>query len=414
MPTTPGTGLRVPTTTTRTTATLSFPSSRIVSKEHVTIEDMFDAYRNCRRHKRCKDSAIEFELNYELNCYALYQQLNSQAYQPGTSVTFCVTRPKLREVFAAMFRDRVVHTLLMMRTEAAVECRLTDCACACRKGKGTHYAVRRLKDMLMMAPDGWTVKCDISGFFMAIDKRVLLPLWEDVVREACPDDTDWWLWLTRTVIMHRPEHDCEMHGNRNLWKRLPDNKTLFRTNGLGMPIGNLPSQISANLYLAEFDRQMTVWLGGEMRYVRYADDFVMVHPDRHVLLRVLSQAREWLREHRRLELHPKKVTIQPVSRGVNFLGSFVRGGIVTPGKRLRGNALRVADEWAMAGTHTDEERLRVCRQWNSYAGLLRQYDSYRIRRSMWRRMGDYEGLNCINMNKIVLTNKNKNHYETVC
>ena len=403
MPTTLGTGALLPPTTTRTTATLSCPSSRTTAREHVTIDEVFDAYHDCRRHKRWSVGAVEFELDYELGCYGLYRELNAMTYKPGPSTAFCVPRPRLREVFAAGFRDRIVHHLLILRINGVIENRLGDCAVACRKGKGVVYGVRRLKQMLDAEPDGWLARCDIEGFFMSIDKSLLMPLVEDVVREACTTDTDWWLWLARVIVMHRPELDCVVRGNADLWRLLPDNKTLFKTGGRGLPIGNLPSQVLANLYMAAFDEWATQQLGGGVRYVRYADDFVMVHPDKRHLLRTLGLARQWLEEHRHLKLHRRKVVVQPVCRGVAFTGSFIKGGIVHVGRRQRTGAMLLAGEWSRKPEHTDDERRRLCVRYNSYCGLLRQGASYFLRRTMWRRLGDYKGI--ININNIKIKNK---------
>lgn len=390
-------------TITRTTATLSCRSSRITQREHVTIEDVFDAYYDCRRHKRSKRSAVEYELNYEMENYRLWQELNAMTYKPGTSTAFCVTRPKLREVFAAGFRDRVVHHLLIGRINWAVESRLSDSACACREGKGTLYAARRLRDMMNAEPVDWYVKGDIRGFFMSIRKDILLRLVCDVIRDVVNNDVDWWMWLAEVVVTHRPELDCELHGNTRLWDGLPDNKTLFKTGGVGVPIGNLTSQVFANLYLAEFDKWVISRLGSDMRYIRYADDFVMIHPDKRVLLGLVNEARDWLRCERGLALHEHKVTIQRVCRGVGFVGCLVKGGVIHPGRRLRANALGVSRRWAGKPEHSAEERVKLRNTYNSYSGLLRHLASYRLRRKMWRSLGDYRNLNNINMNKIKIT-----------
>lgn len=364
------------------------------------IEEVFDAYYDCREHKRSKRSSVQYEMNYELSNLGLWRELNDMTYRPGRSIGFCVTTPKLREVFAADFRDRVVHHLLIRRIEFAVETMLTDAACACRKGKGTLYAVHRLTDMMKATPDGWYVRCDIRGFFMSIDKAILLGIVRDIVHKACPTDTAWWLWLAETIVLHRPEADCELHGDTSLWNLLPDDKTLFRTGGRGLPIGNLPSQVLANAYLAAFDEWAIKRLGSEMRYIRYADDIVMVHPDRHYLLEVLRTSREWLRDNRHLTIHPRKICIQQVRRGVRFVGHFIKGGVIHTGKRQRENSLALTNSWGRRGSHTHEERLRLMSRYNSYCGLLRHTASWRIRRKMWRTLLDYSAITNINMNKI--------------
>lgn len=399
MPPTPTTGRLLPTTTTRTTATLWSRSSLAAVREHVTLDALFDAYYDCRKHKRSKWSAVEYELNYEVGNYQLWQELNNMTYHPTTSIAFCVTKPRLREVFAADFRDRIVHHLFITKILPAVERRLTDRSFACRVGKGTTYGVKKVNEMIRDR-QGWLARCDIEGFFMSINKDILMRLTEEVVRESATEDTDWWLWLARTIVMHRPSEDCEIHGNPKLWDDLPDNKTLFKTNG--MPIGNLPSQILANLYLADFDRHV-ISLVGENNYARYADDFLIRCDTKEQIHNTLQSAREWLKENRKLTLHPKKVCIQKTLRGVSFTGFFLKGGVIHAGKRLKARAMKVSREWSQKESHTDEERERLRSRYNSYCGLLKPTASRRLRRRMWRTLRDYEKLTCINMEKITLT-----------
>jgi hypothetical protein len=377
-----------------------FPSSRAIRKEHVTIEEVFDAYYDCRKNKRSKASAVRYEMNYELNNLQLWKDLNDMTYRPTTSIAFCVTIPKLREVFASDFRDRIVHHLFINKINGKIESMLTDSTCACRKGKGSLYAARRLRDMMETEKDGWYARCDIQGFFMSIDKNILSEIVNDVVRSSIDDDLAWWLWLADTLIWHRPEKDCDLHGNVRLWNDLPDNKTLFKTNGYGLPIGNLTSQVLANLYLADFDSNTIGLLGSDMRFIRYADDFIMIHPDKKILKNIIMSVRRWLMEERHIRLHTHKVCIQPVCHGVRFVGYFVKGGIIHTSYRLRANALKVCSNWSMSECHSDEERLRLMSRYNSYSGLMKHTASYRIRRKMWRSLGDYENITNTDMNKI--------------
>ena len=408
MPTTRGTGRRVPAAPARTTATLSCPSSRVTQDErHVTLEQVADAYYDCRRHKRSKRSAVEYEMNYELENVRLCDELNAMTYRPGTSIVFCVTRPKLREVFAASFRDRIVHHLFIGRILPTLEARLSDCACSCRKDKGTLYGARRVCRAMREHPDGWYVKFDIEGFFMSIDKQRLMPLVESLVREAVTEGVEWWLWLARTIVMHRPELDCERRGDLSLFDRLPANKTLFKTGGRGVPIGNLPSQILTLLFLADFCRMVTERLGDEQLLTMYADDGIAIADDKRRLLRLLNKMRTWLREERGLMMHPRKVVIQRVRHGVMFTGYRIGPSGIRPGRRVAHNAAQVVAAWSSKQRHTADERSQLRSQMNSYLGLLRHTMSYRLRRRLWRMLGDYDGLSCVNMKRIIITNNIK-------
>ena len=145
----------------------------MIENEHITLEEVEQAYYECRRAKRTHDSALQYELNYEINNYRLWRDLNSQTYEIGRSICFVVTRPKLREVFAANFRDRIVHHIIIRRFMPLFEQYMIDDSYNCRRGKGTYYGVNRLSGFINSAPsDAWVLKCDISAFFMSIDKGV--------------------------------------------------------------------------------------------------------------------------------------------------------------------------------------------------------------------------------------------------
>ena len=112
-------------------------------KEWCTLEEVYDAYLDCRKRKRSSKSCSVFETNEMANIHRLWQEILHHTYEIGYSDAFCVTRPKLREVFAAEFRDRIVHHLLVKRTIALFEAHFVQDTYNCRKGKGTDYGVRR-------------------------------------------------------------------------------------------------------------------------------------------------------------------------------------------------------------------------------------------------------------------------------
>lgn len=386
-------------------------------KDYVTLDDVFDAYWDCRRHKRNKRSAVEYELRYELNNEELWMELNNRTYKPATSLAFCVRWPKVREVFAADFRDRIVHHLFIGKVAGEVERRLTDSAYACRKDKGTLYGVRRVarafgryKEPLQSRSTrdgeddgGWYAKCDIEGFFMSIDKGVLWVLVKDVVM-GCEDipaeDKEWWLWLGELLVKHKPEEDCRRQGDLGLWDLLPKEKSLFCSDGKGLPIGNLTSQVFANLYMAAFDDYMLSLVGDNGFYGRYADDFIIVHEEKRVVLDAVKKARMWLQENRGLTLHSRKLTVQRVRRGVTFTGYRIKGGRIFAGKRIMHNAMRVIGWWNKKENHTADDRRRLRDRYNSYQGMMRHTRSWQFRRKMWRGLTDYEGIININNKKI--------------
>ena len=94
---------------------------RFDDETSISLEDFFAAYYQCRLRKRRTINALEFEVNYEENLVKLWKDVNSRKYEIGNSICFIVTKPKIREIFAADFRDRVVHHVVMMRLEPLFE-----------------------------------------------------------------------------------------------------------------------------------------------------------------------------------------------------------------------------------------------------------------------------------------------------
>ena len=408
MPPTLGTGRPLPTTTTRTTATLLFPSSHLPLREYVTLEEVLDAYYDCRKHKRRTSSALKFELTYEKGCYELWQELNNKTYEIGKSIAFCVTYPKLREVFAADFRDRTVHHLIINKFNDLLEAEMLDSTFACRKGKGTQYGVEYLQERMMeVGGDGWYAKCDIQGFFMSINREILLREIERILRKNNIEDIDWWLWLIEKVVKNRPEKNCERHGDVSLWDKLPKNKSLFHSNGVGLPIGNLTSQVFANVYMSMFDRWMKERLGEDGVMCRYVDDFIILHSKKKSVIEAAMASKIWLRENLKLTVHPKKKCIQQICKGVRFTGVYARLNCLLPSHRLIEGTKRLIE----SSPNIPAEK--VVGRMNSRFGLMIHYKSYNLRRRMWRELSNK------NKGKYLLINNKKIKqrrvsYETVC
>ena len=140
-------------------------------KEDFSLEEVLKAYLNCRKNKRNTINQIKFEINLEENLYSLYKRLNNLTYYPGRSICFVVTYPKLREIFASDFKDRVIHHLLVSRIEPFFEKRFIHNSFACRKEKGAHKAIERLNKYIKY--NKYYLSIDIKSFFSNIDKNIL-------------------------------------------------------------------------------------------------------------------------------------------------------------------------------------------------------------------------------------------------
>jgi len=344
-----------------------------------TFEELVQAYFNCRRTKRNSASALRFELHLERNLAQLFDELLTGEYRPGRSICFVVTRPKPREVWAADFRDRIVHHLLYNRVGPGIERKFIADSCACIPGRGTLYAGKRLEKKIRSLTQNWQrpgfyLKCDLANFFVAIDKRVLHWQLANLITDS------WWLDLAEMILMHDPRTDYEMQGHRRLLDLVPRHKRLTeQPPHLGLPIGNLSSQFFANVYLHDLDCFVKHRLHAR-HYIRYVDDFVLLHRDPDTL--------NWW--HDRIvaflprigaRLNPTKTVLQPIDRGVDFVGHVIK-----PWRRAtRRKTVNLAVQRTMEAPPAE---LRDTA--NSYFGLLSQAshshaDRARLARAILRR-----------------------------
>lgn len=379
-------------------------------KEYVTIEDIERAWRECKRRKGSSWGQVEYSRDWLTNNVELWRDLNNMTYEIGESRAFCVTRPKLREVFCAQFRDRIVHHLAVGKFLDIFEAEMSDNACACRKGKGTLYGIRRLRDDIERVTENytkeaWILKGDLQGFFMSIGRQQLWGVVERLIREKyAGEDMEWWLWLWKKLILNAPEKNCVKVGDLSLWEKLPRDKSLFTSGGKGLPIGNLPSQILANLLLSPFDKWMEARLLPEGGYSRYVDDFVCVHRDKKLLLNLYEGARAYLKDSLGLRLHPKKFYLQQARKGVSFVGATIKPHRLLASRRTVKNTFEKIELY-------NEDKIGIddfANSYNSYIGHVRHFDSYGLRRRAWRAINNYDGLCCVNMKKIIRLNNIEN------
>lgn len=352
--------MAIRTTTTRTTSSVSGPSADSTVAPY-PFRDLVQAYYDCRRSKRNSASSLAFEANLERNLSQLHSDLIAGTYRPGRSICFVVTRPKPREVWAADFRDRIVHHLLYNRIGASIEATFIADSCACIPGRGTLYAAKRLESKIRSATQNWArpvhyLKLDLANFFVSIDKQILAGQLEARIREP------WWRALALQVLWHDPREDFEVRSPRHLFNRVPQHKRLTAQPArLGLPIGNLSSQFFANVYLDAMDQFVKHQLRCR-HYVRYVDDFVLLHESPQQLNTWLADINAFL-PTLGARLNPSKTILQPVDRGVYFVGHVIKPWRRTTRPRSMAQALR-----RTAAVPAEDLRETA----NSYFGLLTQ------------------------------------------
>jgi retron-type reverse transcriptase len=369
-----------------------------ITPEYSLIEDIFQAYYDARKNKRNSNSSLEFEIEYEKNLVKLFWEINQRSYKPKPYSAFIIKKPVKREVFASQFRDRVVHHLIFNYLNPIFDSLFINDSYSCRLGKGTSYGIKRADYFIKSCSqnykkDAYIMKLDIEGYFMSIDKVILFEIIKKqiIIRQAkLKCQLDLILFLLKVVIFCDPTKNCLIKSGREAWSGLPQSKSLFYSGkNKGLPIGNLTSQLFANIYLNEIDQFIKRHL--KLKYYgRYVDDMIFVDSDKRRLLLATDKIKEYLVNNLSLKLHPKKIYLQPTSKGVNFLGVFIRPYRVLVGKRVKRNFYnRVYDElfiinfldlkpldYKNANGFTSRFRQLA----NSYLGILRQSDSYMIRK----------------------------------
>jgi len=296
-----------------------------MSSEIFTLEKLYQAYLDCRRRKKNTINALQFEIEREKNLIKLKRELNQKTYQISRHICFIITEPSPREVFAADFRDRVIHHLLYNEINHYFEKDFIENSFACREDKGTHLAVEQLKNYLKEIDKGFFLKLDIRSFFCSINKDILYRIILRKITEV-NNSASWKediLWLCQKIIFHDPTLNCVFKGGLSKRKFIPKEKSLFFSQGKGLPIGNLTSQFFANIYLNELDRFAVQNLKCQY-YIRYVDDLVLLDKNKEKLKLLILSINEFLKTELDLGLRLSKTKLQPIDKGISFLGYFVK------------------------------------------------------------------------------------------
>ncbi len=306
----------------------------------ISVENLLGAWREFIHGKRGRKDVQIFQMNLMDNILQLHDDLKNKTYVHGVYQAFNVSDPKPRNIHKATVRDRLLHHALYRCLYPLYDQTFVADSYSCRNGKGTHKALDRFTEFARQVSVNhtktvWVLKCDIRKFFASIDHDIML------------------------AILGKRITDSDMHS------LLANIINSFETkSGKGLPLGNLTSQLLVNIYMNEFDQ----WLKREVKadyYIRYADDFVIVHQDREQLLSILQLIGVFLRTTLQLELHPDKVSIATFASGIDFLG-----WVHFPHERVLRTSTkrRVVAGLVKSATHPATTQ--------SYCGLLSHGDTY--------------------------------------
>jgi RNA-directed DNA polymerase len=298
------------------------------------MDNLYQSFREFKRGKSRKYDIQLFERNLEDNLFRLHYELKSKLYRHDQYSSFFITDPKVRHIHKATVRDRIVHHAVYRILYPIFDKTFVFDSYSCRVGKGTHRAVNRLNLFIRRMSNNYSepcfaLKCDIRKFFASINHNVLMKLITERVKDI---DT---LWLAEEIIDSSSE---------------------------GLPIGNLTSQLFANIYLNELDKFVKHSLKIKY-YIRYCDDFIILDNDRGYLSEIESKIQKNLDKNLYLAFHEDKVSIESIYHGIDLLGY-----IIFPYYRI----LRTKIKKRMLKRINKTNRV-------SYSGLLKHCNGYGLK-----------------------------------
>ena len=315
------------------------------------------AWQEFRQGKRNKFDVQKFEYNLEDNIFQLHQELKVKTYQHSHYTSFYIQDPKLRHIHKANVRDRVLHHAVFRILCPIFDKSFIFDSYSCRLKKGTHKAVNRFQEFARKVSKKNTkncfiLKCDIKKFFDSIDHNVLISLIQKKIKE---NDA---IWLIRKII-----------------------GSFTNSPNKGLPLGNITSQLFANIYLNELDQFIKHKL--RIKYlIRYCDDFVILSNNKEYLERLIITINDFLKGKLKLLLHSDKISIRKYHQGVDFLGyvSFPCHRILrtkTKRRMFRKIEQRINE---LKENKISEEFFNQTIQ--SYSGILKHCNSYKTQKEL--------------------------------
>ncbi|MDD2647335.1 MAG: reverse transcriptase domain-containing protein [Eubacteriales bacterium] len=338
-----------------------------------SFENLYAAYVKAAEHKRYRAEVLKFNQNLEGNLFALQRELRERVYKVGPYRQFYVQYPKPRLVMALGFRDRIVQWAIYRQINPYIDKRFITHSYGCREGKGTLAAAETLFNWLQLISrrpdaDDWVIlKLDVSKYFYRVDHDTVMDVYADYIND------EWFTWLLGTII-NNPDVPFGLPEGMSASDCPPDE----RLYDVGMPIGNLTSQETANVYLNKLDQYCKHIL--KLRYyIRYMDDTIILIKGRKEAERVKELIGQFMRAELRLALN-QKTAIYPVRQGCEFVGC-----VISPhGIRIRKSSERhikrslkhVAEMYALGAIDLQSALDTI----SSYHGLTQHKCGYNLRR----------------------------------
>lgn len=321
--------------------------------EIISLENLFLAWREFRKGKRSKLDVQEFEFNLEDNLFQLHYELKTKTYQHSYYTPFNICDPKPRRIHKAIIKDRVLHHAIFRILYPIFDKSFIYDSYSCRLNKGTHRAVNRLEQFARKSSKNntktlFTLKCDIKKFFDSVDQNILLKLIEKKIQDEGV------VWLVEKIVKS------------------------FKS---GLPLGNVTSQLFANIYLNKLDQFAKHELKTRY-YLRYCDDFVILGKTRENLEKLVEPINDFLENKLKLTLHTDKIIIRKYRQGIDFLGYVVLPHyrvLRTKTKRRILKKIKAKQRQFQNGLIAEES---FNQSLQSYFGILKHCKGYKIQKQI--------------------------------
>ncbi len=309
-----------------------------------------------------KLDVLRFEKNLEQNIFQLHRDLRDKMYRHGGYTSFYISDPKLRHIHKATVRDRILHHAVFKVLNPIFESTYIHNSFSCRVGKGNHKGVKALAHILRQASKNNTqtcfvLKCDIRKFFDSINHNILIELIQGKIKDKNTMN------LLREILTSFANEQPNLFGIK------------------GVPIGNLTSQLFANIYMNGLDQFIRHNLKVKY-YARYTDDFVIVSGDENYLEKLLPPIQLFLREKLKLELHPSKVSIRKYRQGIDFLGYVALPHHIALRTKTKKRMM-----WKLRNKMAEYKNSTISKStllatFQSYLGVLSHADSHKFSESL--------------------------------
>ncbi|MFA6585850.1 MAG: reverse transcriptase/maturase family protein [Candidatus Paceibacterota bacterium] len=322
----------------------------------ITIEKMLRAWQEFLHDKKDRKDVVLFQAKLMDNIFELYSDLKNKTYKHGNYTAFNISDPKPRIIHKATVSDRLLHHLICQELYNYFDSKFIHDSYSCRKEKGTHKAIYRFEEFIQKVSKNntktcYVLKCDIKKFFANIEHKILKKILEKYIQDK---DV---LWLLNQII-------DSFHTNQ-----MSKDSAIAESFDIGLPLGNLTSQLLVNIYMNEFDQFVKRGLKVKY-YIRYADDFVVLSEDKEYLKNILEEISEFLKNNLKLKLHPDKVFIKTIASGVDFLG-WVHFS--------KYRVLRTSTKRRMLKNINEDSKLETLA---SYLGMLKHGNTYKLRQKL--------------------------------